>query len=118
MTDIANYTIHEHTAVRTTLDKRWKNDEVNIQIVDVEESVADSDKESVTYPAFYWEFEDYHFLVLKSGKSKYRFQFFYQDSEDISVETLEFDDIAECTMTLLQLQANHALSIKVPDEDA
>ena len=104
------FTDQEQITFRTTLAKRWHKGEVEIQIVDVEVSIADSDHDSIYCPAFYWEFTDYHFLLMKTEKNKFRPQFFYQDSEEIGVETLEFDDIAECAMALLKLQVNHNLS--------
>jgi hypothetical protein len=118
MSDVADFTNSEQKAVVATLEKRWKNGEVAIQMVDVDVSSADSLLGNLECPAFYWEFGDYHFLLMKTDVNEYRPQFFYQDTEEVGVETLEFDDIAECAMALLQLQANHALSLTMPDEKA
>ena len=112
MTDTADFSNQEKLAIRTTLAKRWKSNEIDIQLVDVDVSLSDSALDSIKCPAFYWELDEYRFLLMKTGENKYRPQFFYQDSEEVAAETLEFDDVAECTMALLQLQANHALSLR------
>ncbi len=104
------FTDQEQIAFRTTLAKRWRKGEVDIQSVDVEVRIAESNEKSINCPAFYWEYGEYHFLLMKTDKNKFRPQFFYQNSEEIGVETLEFDDVAECAMALLKLQTNHALS--------
>jgi len=118
MSDIADFTNSEQKAVSSTLEKRWKKGEVTVQMVDVNVSAENSLKGDIECPAFYWEYADYHFLIMKTGINQYRPQFFYQDTEEVGVETLEFDDIAECAMAILQLQANHALSLTMPDEKA
>lgn len=104
------FTDQEQITFRTTLAKRWNKGEVDIQLVDVEVSIAESTYDTIECPAFYWEYAEYRFLLMKTDKNLFRPQFFYQDSEEIGAETLEFDDIAECAMALLKLQVNHNLS--------
>jgi len=112
------FTDPEQITFRTTLAKRWNKGEVDIQLVDVEVRIADSNNDSINCPAFYWEYDEYYFLLMKTAENKFRPQFFYQNSEEIGVETLEFDDIAECAMALLKLQVNHNLSKNMEPEKA
>lgn len=118
MTDIEDFTNQEQLSIRATLAKRWRKREVEVQIVDVDVRLDDLDENSISCPAFYWEYAEYHFLVMKTGVNKYRPQFFYQDTEEVAAETLEFDDVSECTMALLQLQANHALALREANGEA
>ena len=118
MLEIIIFSDLEQADFRSTLDKRWPKGEVDVQLVDVDVTLSDTTKGNIECPAYYWEYAEYHFLLMKTGKNKFRPQFFFQDTEEVEAETLEFDDVAECTMALLQLQANHALSLKMKDEDA
>ncbi len=118
MTDTPSFTVQEHKAVQATLAKRWSKDEIDLQIVEVDARDADSNQDAITCPAYFWEYGDYYLLVLKTGESTYRPQFFYQQGEEAGVEKLEFDDIAECTMALLQLQANHSLLVTAAKDKA
>jgi len=117
MSDTIKFSSQDRRTFLLTLKKRWANDEVSTQMVDVDVRVGESDKDTIKCPAFYWEYAEYHFLLMKTGENKYRPQFFYQDNEEAGVDIVEFDDIGECSMALLKLQANHALSIKVENEE-
>lgn len=112
MSDSVSFTDKEQLQVRSVLRKRWDKGEVSIQIVDVDMRVADSEEENTECPAIYWDASDYHFLLMKVAENKFRPQFFYQDSEEAGAVELEFDDIAECAMALLKMQANHAIAAK------
>ncbi len=118
MSDIPSFTVLEHKAVQATLAKRWAKGEIDLQIVEVDARDADSKEEAITCPAYYWEYGDYYLLILKTGVNSYRPQFFYQQGEEAGVEKMSFDDIAECTMALLQLQANHSLLVTAANEKA
>ena len=58
-------------------------------------------------PAWYWRHEECHFIVFKTGTRKYRSQFFYRPYQQYGTGVNEYNDIAECVVSLLQAQADH-----------
>jgi hypothetical protein len=48
--------------------------------------------------------------VLKIGDQQYRCQFYYHGHEMFGPDVEEFDDLSECMVTLLQVQADHDAS--------
>jgi len=58
-------------------------------------------------PVLFWRERDANFVIIKAGEGRYRCQFFYTPSEQLSTGVEEFTDIAECVVTLLQVQADN-----------
>lgn len=107
MNQIADFTESELWIIRTTLAERYGEP--------LEPELADSDvrlnpyaSELVVCPVAYWEKDNCHFVVLKTGAHHYRCQFFYRGHEMFGPDIEEFDNLSECTVTLLQVQADHA----------
>lgn len=48
---------------------------------------------------------------MKTGESSYRTQFYYGNREQYGTGMHEYDDLAECTVLLLRLQADHESTI-------
>lgn len=76
-----------------------------VELADVELRLAQKANELSTCPALYWENQGCHFLLAKLGPFQYRGQFFYRGDEQFSSEHDSFDDLRDCTVTLLHLQA-------------
>lgn len=106
---IPEFSENEMWLAQTTLQERYGR-EITPQIVDTELRLRSSDRELTACPALYWEDGDCHFVVCKTGEKAYRCQFFYRLHEQFSTGIEEFDDLAECMVTLLQTQADHASS--------
>jgi hypothetical protein len=47
-----------------------------------------------------------NFAIFKPGERLYRCQFFYQPYRRFGTGITEYDDLTECTVTLLQAQAD------------
>jgi hypothetical protein len=47
-------------------------------------------------------------IISKTGEDRYRSQFFYRLHQMFSTGIEEYDDITECVVTLLQVQADQA----------
>ena len=62
-------------------------------------------------PAVFWQQGDCHFVIMKTGESSYRTQFYYGNREQYGTGIHEYDDLAECTVSLLRLQADHESTI-------
>ena len=83
-----------------------------LQLADVELRLSKGDRE---HPALYWVDGECHFLIAKLGPFHYHNQFFYGGNEQFGTSRDDYNDILDCTVTLLRLQADHQLQM---DEDA
>ncbi len=106
MGDIADFTESELWNLRTTLKERY-NQEIEVQLADTEMRLDRHSTELHTCPAAYWEHDRCHFLVIKTGESRFRAQFYYRVYQMYGTGIEEFDDISTCVVTLLQVQADH-----------
>ena len=107
MNDIPDITKTEQWAIKTSLDERWGSNAIAFELVDVEARLDPSDRELTECPAVYWQHGDCHFVIMKTGDSTYRTQFYYGNREQFGTGILEYDDITECVISLLRLQADH-----------
>ncbi len=109
MISIADFTESELWIVKSTLHERYGQE--------IEPALADSelrlDPHSTTLtqcPALYWQADGgVHFVIVKVGDRRYRAQFFYRGYQQYGTGIDEFDDLSECIVTLLQVQADHEL---------
>jgi hypothetical protein len=102
MSTIEDYTDSELWLIKSTLKERYGKD-VDIQLADIELRLN-----PYACPAAYWEDEGCHFIVCKSGDSRYRCQFYYRVHQMYGTGVEEYDDLSECTVSLLQVQADYA----------
>lgn len=107
MPEIADINDTELWVVKTTLKERYDRD-IDLQLADSEIRLQPSDRELASCPVFYWTVDGCHFVVFKTGDRKYRAQFFYKAYQQFSTGRREYDDLAECTVALLQAQADYA----------
>jgi hypothetical protein len=104
---ISDFTDTERWTIQTTVDERWSKDRVELHLADVEARLSPADAELTTCPAFFWHVGECNFVVMKSGEKRYRNQFFYQADEQFGTGIEEYSDLAECTLSLLQVQADY-----------
>lgn len=98
----------EQWIVRTTLRERYGR-APEVQIADAEVRLHPADRELTACPALVWQADDgCTFVIVKSGDRRYRCQFFYQPYRQLGTGTAEYDDLAECAVALLQVQADYA----------
>lgn len=117
MSAIADITDTEKWTVRSSLAERWGNDAVNPQIVDAEARLNPDDRELADCPALYWEHNGCHFGILKTGQRRYRTPFYYANREQFGTSVHEYEDLGDCVLNLLRLQADHERSqsgLKIP----
>lgn len=60
-----------------------------------------------TCPTLYWAERGAHFVVCKLGTDRFRCQFYYTDAEHYGTGRNEYDDLGECMLALLRVQADH-----------
>jgi len=107
ITDISDT---EQWTVRNSLDERWGKDKVDLHIVDVDARLDPSDRELTECPALYWEQGESYFVILKTGHHRYRTQFHYGNREQFGSGITEYEELGECVLSLLRLQADHERS--------
>ena len=106
MSSIPDITDAEQWAVSTTLKERWPDLEIELQLADVEIRMHPDDRELTECPALFWQVDDASFIIIKVGDRVYRSQFYYRGYQQYGTGFRDFDDIAECVVTLLQVHAD------------
>jgi hypothetical protein len=107
MSNIPDITETEQWTIQTSLDERWGKDVVIPEIVDVEARLDPSDRELTECPAVYWQQGDCHFVIMKTDDHSYRTQFYYGNREQFGTGIREYQDLADCVVSLLRLQADY-----------
>ena len=110
MSQIADFSESELWVIRTTLAERY-NETVQTQLADAELRLDPYSSELTSCPVAYWERDGCHFTVFKTGEHRYRCQFYYRIHQMFGTGIEEFDDLSECVVTLLQVQADHAAQL-------
>lgn len=108
MNEIPDITDTERWIVETTLKERYGDQVPELQFADAEIRLSPADRDLSTCPVFIWEAEGCHFVIFKTGERRYRCQFFYRAYQQYGTGVHEYDDLTECTVSLLQAQADHA----------
>jgi hypothetical protein len=109
MSAIGNFTDSELWIIRTTLEERYGKT-IEPELADTELRLNPYATELTECPAAYWEDQGCHFIVCKSDNSRYRCQFYYRVHQMYGTGVEEYDDLSECMVTLLQVQADHIAS--------
>jgi len=111
MSAIEDYTDSELWIIKTSLEERY-GESRDIQQADIELRLNPYATELTPCPAAYWEDAGCHFIVCKSGDSRYRCQFYYRVHQMYGTGVEEYDDLTECMVTLLQVQADYVANHK------
>ena len=105
---IADFTDAERWIIRTTCNERWYKDRVELHAADVELRLDPGSDVLTECPALFWQVGDCSFVIIKTGEGRFRCHFFYKDElEQYGTGTNEYDDLAECAVALLRVQADH-----------
>jgi hypothetical protein len=112
MSAIEDFTESELWIIRTTLVERYGK-EIELQLADTELRLNPYSTELTACPAAYWQSDGCHFIICKTGATRYRSQFYYRVHEMFGTGIEEFDDLSECVVTLLQVQADYVASGRV-----
>ncbi len=101
-----DFTPDEISIVESTLLERYGR-QVPAELADVELRLHPDDRELVERPALYWESGECHFVIAKVGKNQFRSQFYYRGHQQYGTGRENYDDLHNCAVTLLQVQADH-----------
>jgi hypothetical protein len=110
MSSIEDFTESELWIIRTTLVERYGK-ELELQPADTELRLNPYSTELTTCPAACWQADRCHFIICKTGTTRFRSQFYYRVHEMFGTGIEEFDDLSECVVTLLQVQADYVAKI-------
>ena len=106
MSTIEDFTKSELWIIKTTLEERY-GVATEPMLADTELRLNPYATELTPCPAACWEHEDCHFIICKTGDSNYRCQFYYRVHQMYGTGVEEYDDLSECIVTLLQVQADY-----------
>jgi len=107
MTTIPEFNKNELWIVQDTLKQRYRR-EVEVELVDIEMRLNPHSSELTPCPAIYWQDETgANFVIIKVGEGRYRSQFFYRVHQQFGTGIDTYNDLTECVVTLLQVQADH-----------
>jgi hypothetical protein len=102
---IPKFTERERNLVRQTIKERYDSD-VSFQDVDAELQLNLLKEDLTTCPSLTWEDQGAHFVIFKTGDSRFRCQFYYTDVQQYGTGKEEYDSLGDCAVTLLQVQAD------------
>ncbi len=109
MSKIPDFNETERRVVEATVEERFGH-VVEVQFADAEIRLYSGDHELTEVPALYWEERACQFVIFKVADNRYRNQFFYSVKDQFGTGREEYDDIGDCVLTLLQVQADHESS--------
>ena len=107
MSNIAEFTDSEVKVIHDTLQERYGKP-VETERADIEMHHP-ADDEVYACPAIYWEYNQCHFVLAKAGEQEFASQFFYGPDEQFSTGKDFYDDVRNCLLSTLQMQADHEL---------
>ncbi len=107
MSKIPDFTESEAKLIQDALAERYGKS-IETEHVDIEMPSKDDDQVYVC-PAIYWEHNGCHFVLAKTDEGEFSSQFFYGPDEQYSTGKDFYDDVRDCLITTLQVQADHEL---------
>jgi hypothetical protein len=106
-----DFTDSELKLVTQTLLERYGR-MVALQAADAEVQLNPESQDLTNCPVIYWEERGAHFVVFKLGTSLFKAQFFYNETTQYGTGKESFDNLGDCVITLLQVQADHEQQMK------
>jgi len=108
---IPKFTAREQNLIKQCVKERYGSD-ITLQDVDAELQLNLLKEELTTCPSVTWQERGATFVVFKTGDSRFRCQFYYIDTEQFGTGKDEYDNLGDCVLTLLQVQADHELMMQ------
>ncbi len=115
MASIPDFTQTEMWTVQRTLEERYGSP-MSPELAESELRLDPHSSELTVCPTLYWQDGKAHFVIVKVGEGRYRCQFFYSVRHHYGTGIDEYDDLAECTVTLLQVQADHEANSRAEEQ--
>jgi len=106
MSGIPDFSDSELWIIKSTLEERYGAPR-EVQLAETEMRLDKGKTELLVCPTAYWEADSCHFVLVKTGDNRYRCQFFYRIHQMYGTGEEEYDDLTECVVSLLQVQADY-----------
>ena len=103
---IADFDDTEPWVIRETLTERYGEDR-EYELADCELQLNPSDPALTLCSTVFWSARDCNFVVFKVADQEYGCQFFYDGQEQYGTGRHQYGNLAECSTTVLQVQADH-----------
>ena len=108
MEPIADFDNDDMVIIQTAVDTRYRRSTA-LNLADVEVQLEPSNPTLQNCPAVHWKENEANFIIIKTGDSRYRGQFFYNPNEIFAAERDEYHQLSECVDSLLKVEADQAL---------
>ena len=106
MPHIPDHSDAELDTIRTLLKQRYK-EHIEIHLADAEVRLTPDSDQLTECPTAYWYARECNFVIVKSGPSEYRCQFFYDPRDQFGTGHALYTRLEECAAALLQVQSDH-----------
>ena len=106
MPEIDDFNKNELWIINDTLKQRYGK-EVELQFADSELRLDPHSTTLTDCPTVFWSDDNANFVIVKIGESLYKCQFFYRVHQQYGTGIEQYDDLTECVVSLLQVQADH-----------
>jgi len=102
--------------VQTTIKERYGEDRPT-EVIDSEIRLFPDDRTPTPVQGIFWnDGKGCHFVIFKIADGRFRTQFYYRAYEQYGTGRVDYDDIGDCVVTLLQVQADHERKKALHDE--
>ncbi|MBT8420841.1 MAG: hypothetical protein KJO08_08285 [Gammaproteobacteria bacterium] len=106
MMQAPDFTDTEIWTIQSAVNERFRK-EVRLEQADTECRLNPDTIELTSCNTVFWQENNMNFVIMKTGENQYRCQFFGRELDMFGTGRTEYDDLAECTVSLLQTQADH-----------
>ncbi len=106
MAEIDDFTDTELWIIRNAVNERYGT-QIELMFADSELRLEKGSTVLTVCPTVVWQERGSNLVVFKAGDERYRAQFYYKGSQQFGTGKKEYADLAECVITLLQVQADH-----------
>lgn len=100
---IPEFSARERNLVSQTLVERF-GETIPVQTIHADVQLDMLKDELTSCPALTWQKDLCHFVIFKTADSRFRCQFYYTDAEQFGTGELEYDNLGDCVVNLLQIQ--------------
>lgn len=112
---IPDFTETELWVVRATLKERYGKDVV-LEFADTE---VDSGGGGLAWrPTLFWSAKGAKFVVIKLDARRYRPIFYYHPEHQLGTGADSYDEIGDCVIAVLQVEADHMRKQKMKQDEA
>jgi len=104
--NIPDFTKLELQVVATALRERYA-EVIDLQLADAEMQIDKGSGEKVECPVVFWRQQGASFVVYKMGDKRFAGRYFYTPREQFRPAEDEYDEVGDCVLALLVVQADH-----------